>query len=415
MTLMTLIRLVTRRLPVPPWVLQSARRRAALGFRTIARVRTAGLRRPASPPQGPIVVAGFHSSVVGIGEGARMFSAALRQAGLEVIDWDISADFGHPKLLAGDYVVTPPEGPGVLVMHLNPVALVQLVAMKGAAPFQDRYCVGYWAWELPEAPKVWRHAFRYVHEAWTPSRFVADAVRPVAPAGAPLRILPHPLEPPAAAQPDRARFGLPPEGVVVLTAFDMRSSLARKNPHAAVEAFRLASQTAPGATMVCKVAGWHSAPAVAAALEARLSEIPNTVLITEWLSEADMAALLAASDIVLSLHRSEGFGLLLAQAMLAGKATIATGWSGNLDFMTAENSVLVPAGFIEVEDAQGIYRSGRWADPDVAAAAQSLASLIADEDRRRRLGERAAEDLKDLLSPERLGALARSWLQPSGG
>jgi len=131
---------------------------------------------------------------------------------------------------------------------------------------------------------------------------------------------------------------------------------------------------------------------------------------TDWLTGAEMASLIVSADIVLSLHRSEGFGLLPAQAMVAGKAVVATGWSANLDFMAPGTGVLVDYTLVPVRDPQALYRGGRWAEPDVADAAHKLAALVADPAERQALGARAAAQAAAGLDPERIGRQALAWL-----
>jgi glycosyltransferase involved in cell wall biosynthesis len=352
---------------------------------------------------------GFHGSVLGIGEAARHFAAALRAAGGEVVEWDISALFGHDVRLDCSAPALPPADAAGLVIFLNPHELVQLMAMAGPEPFQDRFCVGAWFWELEEVPRSWRPAMGYVDEVWAGSRFVAEAVARRAPAGLPIRVLPCPVGVPEAA-PDRAAFGLPEDKAVVLTAFDVRSGFHRKNPVAAVRAFRGANGDGK-AVMVCKVAGVEGAPDLVAALKAEVGEAGDVRLMTDWLTSPQMRALVASADIVLSLHRSEGFGLLPAQGMALGKAVVATGWSANLDFMTPDNGVLVDYTLVPVEDSQGLYRSGRWAEADIQDAAAKLKALIDDPALRQRLGAQAAKDVAAGLDPEVIGRKALTWLQ----
>jgi hypothetical protein len=409
MTLLTGLRRLSRRLPIGTQPLRQMRRLAALGFRLTAWLRHGLWRRPAPPGPGPICVVGFHGSVLGLGEAARAFSACLRAAGAEVIDWDISARFGHAGQLKGGHVSTPPAKAGSMVCFLNPREMVQLAAMVGGRPFQGRFCVGCWVWELEAAPPDWGHAPRYVDEVWAPSRFVAHAVSGLSDR-LPIRVMPYPLWP-SRAQPDRAAFGLPDKAVIVLTAFDMRSGYARKNPVAAVRAFRASRRLAPGpALLVCKVSGVESAPALWQALREEVGEADDVRLTGDWLTGGEMASLVASADIILSLHRSEGFGLLPAQAMLAKKAVVATGWSGNMEFMTPEVSALVAYRLIPVDDPQGLYDHGRWAEPDLEDATRKLAALLADADARRALGEAAAAHVAQVLDPGRLGRQARRWL-----
>lgn len=356
-------------------------------------------RRRASRPaaSGPVVVAGFHGAVLGLGEAARGVVSALESIGVTVRAWDVSERLGHARRLERGETALPAPGPGLLVAHMNPPELLQLVAAHPEA-FEGKRVIGYWAWELPTLPEFWKPAFRYVDEVWAPSRFTAEAIRAAAPRGLPVRVVPHPVAAVLAA-PDRVRFGLEADSVIVLCAFDLRSTLARKNPLAALEAFRRARTQARGrATLVFKTVGGDDAPDALAALRSAIGEAPDVLLIDEALSAADRDRLLASCDILLSLHRSEGFGLLLAEAMAAGKAVVATGWSGNLDFMDDHSAVLVRHALVPVEDPQKIYRHGRWAEADVAAAGQDLAALIDDPERRQALGARARAMVTERLA-----------------
>jgi glycosyltransferase involved in cell wall biosynthesis len=408
MSLLTGLRRLSRSLPIAQPLLHRLRGLAGLGFRLGAWLQYGRIRRPARPAAGPICVVGFHGSVLGIGEAARAMSSALRLAGAEVIDWDISPLFGHDLRLDGGYQTAPPAHAGAMLIFINPRELVQLMAMTGGAPFKDRFCAGCWAWELQSAPRSWRAGMGYVDEVWACSRFVADAVAARAPPGLPSRVLPHPISATGAA-PDRAGFGLPPGAVAVLTAFDVRSGFARKNPLAAIRAFRRANAGGTG-VMICKAAGVEGAPEQMAQLRAEIGDSRDVRLMEEWLTGPRMSALVASCDIVLSLHRSEGFGLLPAQAMAMGKAVVATGWSGNLDFMTAEDSALVDYSLTPVRDPQGLYAAGYWAAPNIEDAAAKLKRLMEDPEARTALGARAAAAIAEKLDPLRLGRLALAWL-----
>ena len=197
--------------------------------------------------------------------------------------------------------------------------------------------------------------------------------------------------------------------VLVLTAFNAGSGFVRKNPVAAVRAFRKANAEGR-ARMICKAAGGDTAPELMAQLAAEIGAGDDVSLIDKRLSDAAMSQLVRSADIVLSLHRSEGFGLLPAQGMAEGKPVVATGWSGNLDFMTEDDSVLVDYALIPVNDPQKLYSGGVWADPDVEDAAAKLADLIVDSDKRRAIGERAAAAIARKLDPLVIGRQARAWL-----
>ncbi len=410
MSVLSRLRRTARALPLGRAGAGAVRRLTAAGFSASAYLRHGWRRRSGEARQGPIAVVGFHGSVLGLGDGVRAFSAALRAGGAQVVDWDIGDVFGHGRHLAGDSKPTPPPGDGPMVIHLNPRELIQLVGLYGRGPFQGRRVIGYWAWELEAVPRAWSAAFRYVDEVWTPSNFVAEAVRAAAPASTPVRVFPHLVSLLPTGAPDRARLGLP-EGFVALTSFDMRSGFVRKNPLAALAAVRRAADlSGVPATLVCKVVGREGAPALFAELQAEAAAGGDLVLITDWLSGEAMADLIASADAVISLHRSEGFGLLLAQGMLAGKAVVGTGWSGNLDFMDRDCARLVDYDLVAVEDSQGLYAGGHWAEPDVEDAARQLARLMQFPDERSALGAAAAAAIRDKLDPDRWALIAKGWL-----
>lgn len=122
---------------------------------------------------------------------------------------------------------------------------------------------------------------------------------------------------------------------------------------------------------------------------------------------ADRHALTAASDIVLSLHRSEGFGLVPAEAMLLGRPVIATGWSGNLAYMDTANAALVGFRLVPTEDARCVYHDSLWADPDQADAVLHLRRLADDAAARRALGGKARQAAAARLGAEPLAAAIR--------
>lgn len=375
--------------------------------------RLYGWRRRARPPRvAPITVAGFHGAVLGLGEAVRSATRALRDAGVAVRAWDISELMGHSRRLPVGETTPPAPGPGVLIAQMNPPELIRLISTTGAAAFENKYVIGCWAWELSEIPALWKPAFRYVDEIWALSDFTADAVRRGAPRRVKVRVMPIavPLNDMPAA---RERFGFGDE-TIVLCAFDFRSTIARKNPLATLDAFRRAKAVARGpATLVFKTVGGDEAPEALDRLKDAIGDDPDVVLMTQSLSAAERDQLLASCDVLLSLHRSEGFGLFPAEAMAAGKAVVATAWSGNLDFMDDASAILVPYRLTAVEDQQGIYSGGLWAEADTEAAGRALAELIDDPERRARLGAAARNMIQGRLAPSVVAAQMRDALGPA--
>jgi len=356
--------------------------------------------RPAAPP---LLVAGLFSSSTGLGQGARLFAQALAGA-CEVVTLDVGPTLHAPADLGDPLRSAHPLKGGVVVTHFNPTELVRFLPRTLGQALRGRRHIGYWAWELPTIPQSWLKAFAYVDEVWCPSNFTAEAVRKAAPPGIPIHVVPHPIFMIPRLEADRARFGLPVDACITLMALDLKSTAARKNPWGGLEAFRRAMpEPRAGVRLVCKLSGARQEPALFDALKQEAETRSDIVLLSEDLSTEDMTRLIASADILLSLHRAEGFGLLPAEAMWLGKCVVATAWSGNMDFMNEASSVLVGWRPIPVEDPQALYAGGWWADPDLDAAAAALRTLIADPSARSALGARARARAEEVFD-------RRKWL-----
>ncbi len=342
----------------------------------------------AGPATPGIAIAGEFSRASGLGEGARLMADAARLLEIPVWAIDLPPLIDRGAELRAEPSQLPP--PGVpLVLHVNapmlPLALLRLPERVT----RNRSIIGYWAWEMPDVPPEWRPAAACVNQVWGPSRFTAAALEPLTPGR--IRIVPPPLAivPPVASNLTRSDFGLPEDAVIVLVSFNLASSFVRKNPFAAIAAFRGAFGDRPDRILVLKVSHPEHAPADFARLT-QMAQAPNIRIDPRTLPPADRHALTACADIVLSLHRGEGFGLVMAEAMLLGKSVVATGWSGNTDFMDSTNAALVPYRLAPARDDRMVYR-GLWAEPDVAEAAAILRALADEPVARQSLGERARQ------------------------
>jgi glycosyltransferase involved in cell wall biosynthesis len=227
--------------------------------------------------------------------------------------------------------------------------------------------IGYWAWELPDPPPDWVGCDHFVAEIWTPSQFSQASLLQLT--GRPVRVAPHAVPVRAARRRDAS---LP---FTVLAMADCRSSLTRKNPAGALEAFIGAFGTSRAARLILKLNG----AGVDAALEERATAAPNVEIVRGFLDAGAMAALYRSADVLLSPHRAEGFGLPMLEAMAYGVPVVGTGWSGNLDFMDEGSSILLPFRLTRVSDAAGIYAGSHWAEPDLSAAAAILRRLAEDQ------------------------------------
>jgi glycosyltransferase involved in cell wall biosynthesis len=337
-----------------------------------------------STKSGDFVVSAFFAESLGIGRGGRLSADALRTAGYDFTEHDLRPCFKQILNVGGHL----PGKNGVWFIHANaPEVLVALMAHKPDT-WADRYRIAYWAWETPKIPASWVFVADYLHEIWVPSRFVHDAVIAGLRAARRddlidrVRIMPHPV-PVTPIIKQGERFGLKPDICEVLCLFDTKSGAARKNPWAVLEAWQQAfPQDQERARLTLKVSDIRNDPTTEHKLRELIGQRNDIRLVSERLSDADMATFIASFDVLISLHRSEGFGLTLAEAMAAGVSVIATGWSGNMDFMTPENSRLVPVKLIPVHDPDGPYSGLEtdpdqiWAEPDVVVAANAICELV---------------------------------------
>ena len=363
--------------------------------------------RPLEP--GPLIVSGLIAETKGVSEAARLTIAGLRHAGLSPIAHDL-----RPLFTAGPGArgLFPTDRPGgVWVAHVNAPEAVHALAYLDPDQWRGRYRIGYWAYELPRVPASWVRASDAFHELWVPSRFVADALRDSG-VSRPIRVMPHPVS--AAWQPvESTRSPLTPvDRFVVLAMGDLRSSAWRKNLTGAIEIYKRAFPEPGRTSLVLKVQSEEAHPRfreTAAALAADRSDI---LFLADRLPSEDMRRLITSCDVVLSPHRAEGYGLALAEAFLAGVPALATGWSGNVDFMQGLDELLIGHSLVPVRDPYGVYRAAAqsWAEPDLDDGARKLKALYASPVRRAELARRgmqAVQSQMDRWSRESLADLAK--------
>lgn len=341
-----------------------------------------------------LAVGGELMSASGVGETARLMLKAAEIMHLPA--WPVNT----PPLVdaAATFAAQADDVPPAaipLVMHVNAPQLPLAALRLPRSLLRNRHVIGYWAWELPSTPLDWRVGLPFIHEVWVPSQFTATALEPLLPGQ--IRVVPMPLSavPPVPAALNRSAFGLPENAVIVLVSFNLASSFVQ-NPLAAISAFRAAFGDRADRLLVLKVGHSDHFPNDFMHLAAA-AEGPNIRLETRTLSTAESHALTAAADIVLSLHRSEGFGLVPAEAMLLGKPVIATGWSGNMDYMDGASAALVTYKLIPTEDPRRVYRDSVWAEPDIASAVTHLRRLADNAAARHALGIRAKETARKHL------------------
>lgn len=369
---------------------------------------------PLSQARWGVNVVGYFRSELGVGEVARQVVRALDAESVPVLPLH-----GRTVPLSRQghaYVTADPSDAsfGLNLICMNADMLPEFARQAGDEFFVGRYSIGLWFWEVTTFPERWHDSFSLVEEVWAPTAHVAKALEPVA--SVPVTTVRVPVAPPTLGSSHRGDLGLPEDKFLFLFSFDYLSVFKRKNPIAVVEAFRRSFAPGEGAALVLKCINDEHDPAAHAKLCASAAGHPDIQVIDRYLSPEDCNSLISLCDSYVSLHRSEGFGLGMAEAMALGKPVVATGYSGNLDFMTAENSLLVDHRLVDIGDGAGPYPAeGNWAEPDVEHAATLMRSLFEDREWARELGARAAADIVRTHSPAAAGKIMRRRLEAIWG
>jgi glycosyltransferase involved in cell wall biosynthesis len=368
-------------------------------------------------PQLRLNLWGHLSGGFGLGEGARATARALQAAGV-VVQWCDLPLATHPNDQPLPQQQTERMPAAVDLIHTNPNVLQHTDGLAERLQLQAPLRIGYWAWELEQFPRGWERGFTGLDQLWCPSAFTASSLGLRSPI--PVTALPHLPDWPRAERLRALRAAQPRAGrpFTCLFAFDFWSTVGRKNPYGVIEAFQLAFPRRRSwglrpqeARLVLKLASSHQFPEATEALRQRIANDPRITLITEHLPAAAFDALYAQADALVSLHRAEGFGLAMAEAMAAGLPVVATGYSGNLDFMPPGSAELIPYTLTPIQRSEGDYRAGNlWAEPDLDATARALRRLAAEPASAAALGERGRQAVLQLLAPERLAAVVQQRL-----
>jgi len=359
-------------------------------------------------------VVGFITADLGIGESARCMARAADAAGIPTAIVPLKLNCRNrlgDMTFAGRLQDSNPYGANVF--HVDPPVARDIDHHHGAAFRKDKYNIGYFAWELPEFPDAWMPALDYFDEIWCPSNFVRESI--ALKALYPVLTMAHSIgfeRPTAGKAALRAQFGLPADRFLFLTLFDLNSYTARKNPRAVIEAFRKSGLAGEKAALVIKVQNADVNTSDYMALTEAIRDIPGSVIISSTLSRADIYALEAACDCFVSLHRSEGFGLAVAECMYLGKPVISTDWSATSEYVNQGNGYPVRYQLIELTENHGPYGKGsNWADPDTAHAAQLMQRVASDPSEAALIGEAAKRTIKERFSPAAIGARYRRRLE----
>jgi glycosyltransferase involved in cell wall biosynthesis len=364
---------------------------------------------------------GSWSSTTGLAEAARRSVQAARRVGVEVSIEDVPywAPTDNNRFPSSLQRLPRGRTHDIEVCYFNVNEMEFLTDAFLREEGRRRYVVGSWFWELGSLPMGLIPTLARVDEVWAPSRFVRDTFSQYGVST--VVVMPCVVEPEVDEHLSRTDFGIPAEGCTFLFHFDANSTFARKNPQGVIEAYRRAfgpSYRGSDVHLVMKVLNLHGVPEARELLRSELASVGG-ILIEADMSATEVASFVSLCDVYVSLHRAEGFGLGIAEAMFFGKPVVATAFSGPEDFLTTTNSCMVGyrartigTGDVYLNPGMEVYEVGKtWAEPDVVQAARWMQRLAARPDDRRRIGQEAAESIHQKYSSLTAGSAVRSRLR----
>jgi glycosyltransferase involved in cell wall biosynthesis len=363
-----------------------------------------------APPLWGVNVAGFYTSESGLGEAARLVMTGLDARGIPALP--VQGRLRPPHRQGEAFAhATLAEAPfPINLMCITGDSIPVLAREAGTSFFTGRYNIALWWWELSEFPAGWEEAFEYLDEVWVGSQHIGDAIAPASPV--PVVKITLPVSMPVFPPRSRAELGLPADGFLFLFVHDYHSVAARKNPVGAVEAFKRAFAPGAGAKLFVKSINAAHHREEHDRVLAAAQDHPDIVVRDEYASAAEKNAMIGACDCYLSLHRSEGFGLTVAEAMLLAKPVIVTGYGGTLEFTSAVNSYLVDWQPAAVGEGAFPYpATATWAEPDLDQAADLMRAVFANPDAARARGQIARRQIMERHAPITAGATIERRLQ----
>lgn len=349
----------------------------------------------------------------GLGQSMRILASVLAK---NDIPFDI-VQISQPGDLKSDnhdwdYMITNQPKYNINLIHINASEWAEDYNIIDKSILDYRKNIAYWLWELEEFPKKWRACIETVDEIWAPSEFVCKSIRKCT--NKSVRRLPYAIEIKKPEISTRSYFGFPEEAFLYLAMYDCQSISERKNPKGMIDAFIRAFSPDYANNykigMILKVNHGEYENKLTM-LKNQLREYKYIFFITDILTRDEVYALEAVADVLVSLHRSEGFGLAVAEAMSLGTAVVTTNWSATTEFTTEDNACLVDYDLVELEHAIGPYKKGsRWAEPDINQAAKYMKQMYEDRDLKVSKEINAKNHIQKNLNVSCVGEILKGYL-----
>lgn len=351
-----------------------------------------------------INVAGYLTSESGVGEAARGYIKALQHLNYNVAlnNFEVAASRKEDKTFTSFASNNPHK---INLVCVNADQLPAFVHEFGEEYFKDKYNIAVWWWETPEFPEEWWQHFDRFDEIWVGSSYIQRTLANVAPVPV---VVVQPVVEAKTNESDRAKFDLPNNEFLFLCVFDFLSSYERKNPLATIEAFGLAFSPNEPVRLVLKCINGDRNEQLLKQLQEKAAGLKVTIM-DRYLSAEDNQILSNSCDAYVSLHRAEGLGLPIAEAMMNGKPVVVTGWSGNMDFNSIANSYLVSYELIANQIKVGPYKvADTWAAPSISHAAAQMRSVFADKSTKEKIVAIALETVRNYFSRDTVAQIIQT-------
>lgn len=342
---------------------------------------------------------GLVRAEMGLGQSCRLLANELTAGHISYSLYDFQ--LGSKLLKSDDHSMDDrisEEFPyNINLIHINPDEMMLMYTRMAEECWNGRYNIAFWLWELEEIPEHWKKFFPMLDEIWTPSEFISNNLRKVT--DLPVYTMPYCVEAPVDETLSREYFGLPEDKFLFLVMYDSNSTIERKNPTGAIRAFRKAFKNNSNVGIVVKIN--NAKPRDMEHLNRMLRGCANVYFIVETLSKVEVNSLIKQVDVFVSLHRAEGFGLVMAEAMIVGTPVIATNWSSNTEFMNSNVACMVDCDFVFLKKDSPPYKKGSvWAEPNVDMAAGYMRRLYREPAYYEHLKQEAQEYILQKLSME---------------